>query len=262
VLSGAEAGGGCDDRRSKRRRGRWDAVLPRDHRAGPHARNAEREAQLARGVVVCRWALRTTARFDVGRAAGGGRLEPGIGQRRDARPQQKSEGPAVADVLSPAVAPHDARHSSVRRWQRQLTRVRVDGSRKRNAGPAFGVAVGYPYAHVIQSLRLARFRGLAFGLLALQLTAGGAIAAAHARERLDAPVRFEGTQHQRCPVVHDQSACGLCSYSHSQAVVRGDVTSIGSSTNARPTTFAAVMVHRSRAPDLIAAPRGPPAVTV
>lgn len=57
----------------------------------------------------------------------------------------------------------------------------------------------------------------AFGLLAAQLFAGGAVNLAHALEPVDAPIRVESAQHEQCPILHDAAVCVLCSFSHSGA---------------------------------------------
>lgn len=59
--------------------------------------------------------------------------------------------------------------------------------------------------------------GSPLALLLAYLCTGALGGVAHGSERFDAPVRVESTRHERCPTMHDASACALCSYSHAAA---------------------------------------------
>lgn len=92
----------------------------------------------------------------------------------------------------------------------------------------------------------------------MQLLAGGFAGLAHAREPVDAPVRIESTKHERCPVVHDASACVVCSYVHARAVVHGRTIWAPPRSHPRPTAQPSVQVVRPHRTELSTAPRGPP----
>jgi hypothetical protein len=66
--------------------------------------------------------------------------------------------------------------------------------------------------------------GSRLAFLLVYFIAGALGGVAHGRERLDAPVRIESTRHERCPTIHDASACALCSYSHASATATTDAT--------------------------------------
>jgi hypothetical protein len=56
------------------------------------------------------------------------------------------------------------------------------------------------------------YLSLATLLLVLQALDAGAVAWAHARDRLPGPVSFEAQHGAKCPVLHDDLHCALCQY--------------------------------------------------
>jgi len=102
---------------------------------------------------------------------------------------------------------------------------------------------------------------LAALLLTLQALGGGAVALAHATERVSAPAAFEAHHTASCPVLHDAARCALCQYAGLRVTpASATAPAAAASAAVRPL----IAVTRSPVPSdrhLTAPPRAPPVVS-